>query len=495
MVGLASLLVALIVEGQSSRQRSQELRGRLGLVAERMVGLRARLAWLTRQPGYNEGVKVFFYDVAYNDQVPMEPHEGLPDGWDLLALTPNIVTRIDPLISWLWREVQQGRIYVWGYTEQHHPDMVPGRVDEQEIYNRIEELAAWFHAVHPELFNTTIASALIDAHHWHINLEAADQLSERISTQLEAQGVLKRWDDGWTLVRLQTPADLDAESVMLGHCIGHGGYDRRLTSGRFSYLSLRDPDGNPRVTFERQGELPATLDVLSLGADDNRVIVQARARRNMAPSGRLLLPTIRALLAMQPSANLWPKHAVEAVSLENLPAILALLEGNDLEGWLSRDLLARVIENYATSPEEYDLPYRWEVDDDQGDIALLHRLRNPGMSRGVHIYTKGAGPGLVTVTVMVIWGYEEDVVMETVPMSPVDALALVLRLLALRFPIQPNLGPFGELAAGFKLNRKPAVSLPEVLQLMVEQYAARLEGLLSAPVTADYQSFTINEDD
>jgi hypothetical protein len=60
--------------------------------------------------------------------------------------------------------------------------------------------------------------------------------------------------DGWSIVRLITPAALDRESVIMQHCIGNGAYDDRLADDRFRYLSLRDPAGNPHGTMEIDGK-------------------------------------------------------------------------------------------------------------------------------------------------------------------------------------------------------------------------------------------------
>jgi hypothetical protein len=56
--------------------------------------------------------------------------------------------------------------------------------------------------------------------------------------------------NGMYVVRLLSPEALDRESQVMQHCIGNGGYDARLASGDFEYLSLRDVAGHPHATME-----------------------------------------------------------------------------------------------------------------------------------------------------------------------------------------------------------------------------------------------------
>ncbi|MBZ5762408.1 PcfJ domain-containing protein [Rhizobium sp. VS19-DR104.2] len=56
--------------------------------------------------------------------------------------------------------------------------------------------------------------------------------------------------DGFSLVRLLTPAALHRESARMRHCIGDGAYDAHLTDERYRYLSLRDDSGKVHPTLE-----------------------------------------------------------------------------------------------------------------------------------------------------------------------------------------------------------------------------------------------------
>jgi hypothetical protein len=56
--------------------------------------------------------------------------------------------------------------------------------------------------------------------------------------------------DGYYLVEMLTAEALDRESSFMQHCIGNGGYDKKLGDGMHRYLSLRDRKGRPHVTIE-----------------------------------------------------------------------------------------------------------------------------------------------------------------------------------------------------------------------------------------------------
>jgi hypothetical protein len=89
-------------------------------------------------------------------------------------------------------------------------------------------------------------------------LREADKQMARANTRLEIGTELvaaeeeldMEFQDGWRMVRLLTVGALDRESVRMQHCIGHGGYDKRLLDRKHAYLSLRDPANKPHATLE-----------------------------------------------------------------------------------------------------------------------------------------------------------------------------------------------------------------------------------------------------
>jgi hypothetical protein len=83
--------------------------------------------------------------------------------------------------------------------------------------------------------------------------------------------------EGWSLVELASPAALDKESAMMGHCIGNGAYDTLLGTRR--YLSLRGSNGRSHATLELEGN----------------VLLQLKGKQNSMPVRRymeMLIPVI-----------------------------------------------------------------------------------------------------------------------------------------------------------------------------------------------------------
>lgn len=62
--------------------------------------------------------------------------------------------------------------------------------------------------------------------------------------------IVFEFSDGYRLLKLTTPTALDAESTMMGHCVGNGAYDQVVASGHTEILSLRDRAGRSHVTIE-----------------------------------------------------------------------------------------------------------------------------------------------------------------------------------------------------------------------------------------------------
>ena len=82
--------------------------------------------------------------------------------------------------------------------------------------------------------------------------------------------------DGYSLVRMLSPAALDRESRTMQHCIGNGGYDDELTKEWARFLSLRDASGNPHVTMD-----------ISINGDRMH-INQIKGKQNAVPIAKYL---------------------------------------------------------------------------------------------------------------------------------------------------------------------------------------------------------------
>lgn len=60
--------------------------------------------------------------------------------------------------------------------------------------------------------------------------------------------ILHRFDDGWTVRRLQNAEEAEIEGEDMGHCVG--GYGQGIEDGRYFITSLRDKRGNPHATMQ-----------------------------------------------------------------------------------------------------------------------------------------------------------------------------------------------------------------------------------------------------
>lgn len=90
--------------------------------------------------------------------------------------------------------------------------------------------------------------------------------------------------DGSRIVRLLTPAALDRESAMMGHCVGQGAYDKAVTDRSRIIYSLRDSSNKAHVT----------LDVKVAGNE----LVQCRGKQNAPPVERYM-PAVRKFMEQQ----------------------------------------------------------------------------------------------------------------------------------------------------------------------------------------------------
>lgn len=97
------------------------------------------------------------------------------------------------------------------------------------------------------------------------------------SLGLEDEEVVADLGGGYSIVRLLTPEALDLESDRMHHCVGDGAYDKKLASGWWQYLSVRDCKNRPVATIE-------------LGQENNGCwgIVQIQGKRNGRPAREIM---------------------------------------------------------------------------------------------------------------------------------------------------------------------------------------------------------------
>lgn len=92
---------------------------------------------------------------------------------------------------------------------------------------------------------------------------------------------VKQFPCGSKIVQLLSVRALDAESRAMNHCIGHGAYDRRLTTDVCSYFSLRSQSGKTCATMEVRNH-------------DN-TLLQCKGRQNTTPISKYM-PAIQAFV-------------------------------------------------------------------------------------------------------------------------------------------------------------------------------------------------------
>jgi hypothetical protein len=134
-----------------------------------------------------------------------------------------------------------------------HENMVTHIVDWLRV--AVTENARWLlktdHQGRPKklLKFGTLEAIHAEADHW-----MRRRLSSKAKALIDGDEVLHfELGDGWTMVRLLTPAALDRESSLMQHCVGHGSYDWSLSKDGALFLSLRDPHGMPHITLEIAG--------------------------------------------------------------------------------------------------------------------------------------------------------------------------------------------------------------------------------------------------
>ena len=96
---------------------------------------------------------------------------------------------------------------------------------------------------------------------------------------------------GYKLVRLLSTQALVVEGAFMSHCIGQGGYARKLEHALMQYFSIRDADGKPAATLEvvvngdRLVPWVSTCDGVT--PDYAGRIEQFHGRRNTAPDSEV----------------------------------------------------------------------------------------------------------------------------------------------------------------------------------------------------------------
>jgi hypothetical protein len=118
-----------------------------------------------------------------------------------------------------------------------------------DLTDKLTHIRDWITAsnVNPATFNTikNIDMAYNIADTWFKKQKVTNTLDGVTGTKL-----IHTYSDGYKILQLLTPTALDYESEHMGHCVGKGGYDERVKSGKTKIYSLRDNKNIPHATME-----------------------------------------------------------------------------------------------------------------------------------------------------------------------------------------------------------------------------------------------------
>jgi hypothetical protein len=198
--------------------------------------------------------------------------------------------------------------------------------------------------------------------------------------------------EGYRIVKLLSSTALDREGSLMGHCVGAGGYDDSLKSGRAVFFSLRDPRNRPHVTMEVR---VADKKVLQARGKQNAYPIKKYAKMIEAfskqegydlsgekvglaelrtPDGHILdpdnLPEDRVVIAAERGG--WRTFALDNQGIERWPRIV------EVEGDASMDFLAN------DGPEEIIVRGRLRIARIERE-ARLRRIHATTLSIGTEV--------------------------------------------------------------------------------------------------------------
>tara|TARA_Y100000592_G_scaffold35948_2_gene57040 strand:- start:55650 stop:57893 length:2244 start_codon:yes stop_codon:yes gene_type:complete len=147
-----------------------------------------------------------------------------------------------------------------GNTIYHQETEVQGRLntvdnpEELRIYNNdIRYIADYLNGADefPEdLWDRSLNGMYDLAVEWHDTLK----YKEDPTGDYESKDIVYSFDNGFTIVDVNTEADIRTEGDKMGHCVGS--YCDAVAAGQMDIYSLRDKKNKPHVTIEVQPTLP-----------------------------------------------------------------------------------------------------------------------------------------------------------------------------------------------------------------------------------------------
>lgn len=187
----------------------------------------------------------------------------------------------------------RGYIYRFGAGEVHDNDIElslspeDARVEGQrhlytDLIDALGRLRDWLRG-NPgiDVTHYTLKQAMGACEDWHqvCHLGTGDE-------EYSTRHIVYQFPDGWTIQEVPV-ADLDAEGEKMGHCVGSGGYDDDVESGRSRIFSLRDRKNQPHVTIEAaRGPMDTTELFSDRGPHAEIQIKQIQGKENREPIGK-----------------------------------------------------------------------------------------------------------------------------------------------------------------------------------------------------------------
>ena len=124
--------------------------------------------------------------------------------------------------------------------------------------NDLNEIYDWYRNTRPQIESYSAEQAMQASDQWHETMagEGEGKIYEPINKKLIIYGPQwenKEWDgwEGWTIQKVLSENDLLAEGNKMNNCIGS--YCEYVEKGSSIIYSLRDPNNNPHVTMETDG--------------------------------------------------------------------------------------------------------------------------------------------------------------------------------------------------------------------------------------------------
>jgi hypothetical protein len=184
--------------------------------------------------------------------------------------------------------------------------------------------------------------------------------------------------EGYRIVKLLSSTALDREGSLMGHCVGAGGYDNSLKSGRAVFFSLRDPRNRPHVTMEVR---VADKKVLQARGKQNAYPIQKYAKMIEAFSNQegydLSGEKVGLAELRTPDGHI--------LDPDNLPEDRVVIAGNH-GGWQTLALDNQGIERWPRIVEvEGDVSMDFLANDGPEEIIVRGRLRIGRIERGARL--------------------------------------------------------------------------------------------------------------